>query len=339
MSHDAQSIRTAERISPEDAGFEADVRDGLARAQKQLPPKYLYDALGSALFEAICALPEYGLSRAGERLLVSHASKLCDYLDRPLRVVDLGSGGGRKLRLLLEGVRSLDVRGCAAIDLSSDALARTRGEVEAVVGPRFDALAMPFSSGLRHALRSRAADEQVLVAFLGSNIGNYARGEEISFLQDVRAALRPGDALLLGVDLVKPVDVLLRAYDDSLGVTAAFDKNLLVRINRELDARFDLALFEHVALWNETQRRVEMHLRSRVDQVVAIPGAEVVVELSRGETIWTESSHKYSLDDIRAIAQRCGFETVARWIDPEWPFVHALLVAAPGRADQATTRG
>ena len=152
------------------------------------------------------------------------------------------------------------------------------------------------------------------------------------FLRDVRAALRPGDALLLGADLLKPIDVLLRAYDDALGVTAAFDKNVLVRINRELDARFDLALFEHEAVWNEMQRRVEMHLRSRVEQVVAIPGAEIVVELSRGETIWTESSHKYSLDDVNEIAQRSGFEIVARWIDPEWPFVHALLIASPAPA-------
>jgi dimethylhistidine N-methyltransferase len=292
-----------------------------------MPARYLYDAVGSALFEAICALPEYGVSRAGERLLARHGADLRAHLRRELGIVELGSGSGRKLRLLLEALHGVRIVECAAVDVSAAALACTRTEVAEVCGPNFLPIAAPYRRGLREALRHRAG-HPVLVLFLGGNLGNYERAEAREFLQDVRASLVPGDALLLGLDLVKPPGVLRAAYDDPLGVTAAFDKNLLARMNHELGADFDLARFRHEARWSAEHRRVEMHLRSTADQRVAIPGADIEVDFRAGETIWTESSVKYELAELDELAAAGGFRLAERWVDAEWPFVHALLVAS-----------
>jgi len=166
-----------------------------------------------------------------------------------------------------------------------------------------------------------------LLLFLGSNVGNFDRLGAEDFLRGVRARLKPGDAMLIGTDLEKPVHVLLEAYDDPAGVTAAFNLNLLGRINRELDADFDLRQFRHEARYNREFRRVEMHLRSLCDQEVNVAGAEVRCRLAAGETIWTEASHKYVLDELPWIAERTGFRSKVRWVDDEWPFAESLWFA------------
>jgi uncharacterized SAM-dependent methyltransferase len=165
----------------------------------------------------------------------------------------------------------------------------------------------------------------LLLLFLGSTIGNFERGPAEEFLREIRALLRPEDSLLLGTDLVKPISQILPAYDDPIGVTAAFNLNLLARINRELGGDFDLRSFRHEARYNETERRIEMHLRSEIAQTVNIPAADFQLTLQPGETIWTESSHKFGLAEVQRLARSTGFVCVEQWVDPEWPFAENLL--------------
>jgi uncharacterized SAM-dependent methyltransferase len=184
-----------------------------------------------------------------------------------------------------------------------------------------------YLDGLVEVAARRREGQNLLVLFLGSTIGNFDRPAGEAFLSKVRAQLAPGDRLLLSTDLVKPEPVLIAAYDDAAGVTAAFNKNLLSRINRELDATFDLARFRHRAVWNALERRIEMHLQSTVEQTVNVPGARFSVRFREGETIWTESSHKYTVEEVRTLAGRVGFACEAQWTDAEWPFAQSLLVA------------
>src|SRR5579862_6419073 len=200
---------------------------------------------------------------------------------------------------------------------------RELGDIDAVHIVGFE---REYLDGLLEVAARRRMGEQLLVLFLGSTIGNFEHPADVNFLRKVRQILQPGDALLLGTDLEKPVPQLIAAYDDSLGVTAAFNLNLLARINRELDADFDLDQFEHVAKFNQDARSVEMHIRSRKQQTVTIPAADLSVEFAEGETIWTESSHKYSLEEISRIAEKSGFRCDAVWIDDEWPFAENLLI-------------
>ena len=173
----------------------------------------------------------------------------------------------------------------------------------------------------------RRDDQQLLVLFLGSTIGNLEHPKEREFLRQVRKTMKPGDALLLGTDMIKASYDLMRAYDDSLGVTAAFNLNLLARINRELDANFILANFRHVARYNQSTTNVEMHLQSVKNQTVAIPGARITVSFTEGETIWTESSHKFNLDEIDDLARAANFHCKAQWMDRQWLFAETLLIA------------
>jgi uncharacterized SAM-dependent methyltransferase len=184
-----------------------------------------------------------------------------------------------------------------------------------------------YLDGLLEVAARRRPGQHLLVLFLGSTIGNFDRPAAATFLREMRRILQPGDSLLLGTDLEKPVPQLLAAYDDPLGVTASFNLNLLARINRELDADFMLQQFEHVAVFNPEARSVEMRLRSRRSQSVTIPRAELTVPFGEGETIWTESSHKYGPEEPRQIAKAAGFYCKAQWFDQEWPFAENLLVA------------
>src|ERR1022692_1666537 len=184
-----------------------------------------------------------------------------------------------------------------------------------------------YLDGLLEVAAHRSAGQHFLVLFLGSTIGNFDRPAGIQFLAEVRRILQPGDSLLLGTDLEKSSAQLLHAYDDELGVTAAFNLNLLARINRELDAEFDVSRFEHVARINHEARSVEMHLRSMSRQTVSIPAANISVEFLEGETIWTESSHKYSPEEVFDMAGAAGFRCEAQWIDEHWPFAENLLIA------------
>ncbi|MFQ5724269.1 MAG: L-histidine N(alpha)-methyltransferase, partial [Terriglobia bacterium] len=286
--------------------FAADVRAGLERSgQKQLPSKYLYDDVGSALFEVITRLPEYGLTRADQRLFERHAGDLVALLPNPVAVAELGSGSGKKTRWLLEALvrRQQPVTYCP-IDISPAALEACRQELASLDCVRVRPFERTYLDGLREVATRRPAGEHLLVLFLGSTIGNFDRPVGEQFLADVRRALRPGDTVLLSTDLEKPIPQLLAAYDDSLGVTAAFNLNLLARLNRELGADFDLSRFRHEAHWNPAERRIEMHLRSTTEQTVTLRQADLTVKFARDETIWTESSHKYNGDEVCQIGQR-----------------------------------
>ena len=309
--------------------FAADVCAGLSLAgQKELPSKYLYDAVGSALFEVICALPEYGLTRAEERLLRQHARDIVDQLPRPVVVAELGSGTGRKTRLLLEALARWQSTWYHPIEISPTALAMIRRELRDISSISIVGFEREYLDGLREAAARRSKDEHLLVLFLGSTIGNFDGSSGADFLRQMRSILKLGDSLLLGTDMMKPVDVLIPAYDDALGVTAAFNRNLLARINRELHADFHLEQFEHQAIFNQETQSIEMHLRSRVRQSVTIPDAANSFQVEKGETIWTESSHKYSQEELVRLARESGFSPRAQWLEPSWGFAENLWIAA-----------
>ena len=314
--------------------FAADVRAGLTKpVQKELHSKYLYDELGSALFDAITLLPEYGLARADVRLLRAYAPEIAAAIPSPVRVVELGSGNGTKTRHILQAVRRLEPSVFYhPVDVSAAALARCERELADV------ACVLPsmrsYLDGVADAVRYRQPGETLLVLFLGSTIGNFERPCGEAFLKDLRRRLLAGDALLVGADLVKSRRRMLLAYDDPTGVTAAFNLNLLGRVNRELGANFNLRAFEHVAIYSDPERRIEMHLRSITDQTVSIPGADCTINFTAGETVWTESSHKYSVTELPAMAESTGFRVHQQWIDQEWPFVESLWIAREGPGDQ-----
>jgi L-histidine Nalpha-methyltransferase len=309
--------------------FATDVRAGLTReGQKELPSKYLYDDVGSALFEVISHLPEYGLTRADERLLRRYAREIVDRVTGPVAVAELGSGSGRKTRWLLEAFGRRQQTSYYPVEISHSALVMCERELSDIDAISIVGFEREYLDGLLEVAAYRKTGEHLLVLFLGSTIGNFDRMAGMKFLSQVRRILQPGDSLLLGTDLEKSSSELIRAYDDELGVTAAFNLNLLARINRELGADFDLAEFEHVAKINEDARSVEMHLRSKRRQTVRVRAAGVVVEFQEDETIWTESSHKYSLDDVCETARSAGFRCEVQWVDEQWPFAENLLVAA-----------
>lgn len=309
------------------SAFAAAVHDGLTHSpQKELPSMYLYDEVGSGLFEVITALPEYGVTRAEERVLAAHAGEIVAELPDHTIVAELGSGSGRKTRWILEALCRKQPTQYSPIEISHTALQLCRrelGDIEriSIVGYERDYLA-----GLAEVSANRKDGEALHVLFLGSTIGNFARLAATRFLKSIRGMLKPGDSLLLGMDLLKPVDTLLAAYDDPIGVTAAFNLNLLARINRELDADIPIDAFEHVARFNPDARSVEMHLRATRPVTATIRAAGLSVEFRAGETIWTESSHKYAADEVGPLASDAGFELAKQWRDEEWGFAESLLV-------------
>jgi dimethylhistidine N-methyltransferase len=308
--------------------FAADVRAGLTRSgQKELPSKYLYDEVGSALFEVICRLPQYGLTRADERLLRRHADEVVDRLRGPAAVAELGSGTGKKTRWLLEAFCRRQHTSYYPVEISRSALVMCERELSDIDAISIVGFEREYLDGLLEVAAYRKSGQRLFVLFLGSTIGNFDRPAGVKFLGAVRSILQPGDALLLGADLEKSSTQLLGAYDDELGVTAAFNLNLLARTNRELGADFDPRHFAHLAKINPVARSVEMHLQSKRMQVVNIPAAEVSIEFQEGETIWTESSHKYSAEEIVETARDAGFRCECQWIDEQWPFSENLLIA------------
>lgn len=322
--------------------FLQDVVAGLRRAgQKELQCSYLYDDLGSALFEAITYLPEYGLTRADERLLHLHSPALLPLCGATPHVVELGSGGGRKTRLILEALGASiratlgDDPAAAAfkvtyspIDISAAALSQCEKELlpYAHVLP----IESSYMEGIAQASARRTAGQPLLVLFLGSTIGNFSRRAAAEFLRELRRQLRPGDVLLLGADLEKDEATMLLAYDDPTGVTAAFNRNLLGRINRVLGADFDLRAYRHQARWNAAERCVEMHLVATAPQRVRIAAADLCIDFAAGESIFTESSHKYHAAEVAELGRGAGFRCAAQWIDKEWPFLEAVFIATPG---------
>lgn len=312
-------------LTPAVAQFAEDVRSGLSASPKWLPSKYFYDAVGSSLFDTICFLPEYGLTRADERVLRGCAPELAGILPLKLDVAELGSGSGRKTRYILDAVSRREPLSYYPIEISAAALATCERELNTVDNVDIKSIQSEYLTGLSHLSQGRVQNRHLLVLFLGSTIGNFERPEDCRFLREVRQILKPGDYFLLGADLLKPLPLLLAAYDDPIGVTAAFNLNLLARINRELGADFDIRQFDHVASFNSKTGSIEMHLRSRCRQYVTIPQAECMADFAEGETIWTESSHKYSREELVQLAANSGFTIEAQWIDAEWPFAETLL--------------
>ena len=306
--------------------FAEAVREGLTKpGQKELPSKYLYDEVGTALFETICVLPEYGLTRADARLLEKYAKEIVDRLPSPIHVAELGSGSGKKTRWILEALSRRQKTYYYPIEISPSALAACEKELGQIDLVSMVGYEQPYLEGLQAVAQRRKDEDRLLVLFLGSTIGNFDRDAGDAFLREVREILQTGDALLLGTDLEKDVEDQLLAYDDPAGVTAAFNLNLLARINRELGANFDLSSFRHEARWNTRERRIEMHLRSVRRQRVEVPAAGLGVMMNVGETIWTESSHKYRPEEVVTMAERTGFRCVGQWIDAEWPFAQNLF--------------
>jgi dimethylhistidine N-methyltransferase len=298
-------------VGDEKSDFVEAVRFYLQLKPRQLPSRFLYDTLGSSLFDAICHLPWYRITRAELALLRHAATTVGALFRRGGRVVELGCGNGEKLAMLLA---SADVRGVQAhlIDLSAAALARSVQTIERD-GVRVTTHQATYEDGLLSIPAGFA--QPTLMAFLGSNIGNFDGPGAHAFLTLVRAALRPHDYLLLGADLVKPERELLLAYDDPIGLTAAFNKNLLLRLNAELDADFDLQRFAHRAVWNREASRIEMHLVSLAAQHVQIPACAMGFSLDDGETIWTESSYKFEPEGIRLLVEPAGFVQRNQWIN------------------------
>ena len=307
--------------------FAAEVRAGLSADPKTLPTKYLYDDLGSALFEVICLLPEYYLTRAEGAILRAHARDIIDAVGDTLEILELGSGTATKTRLLLDAAltRQGSLR-YSPIDISRGALDQTvhalNAEYPAI---EVDPQVADYYEGLRRFSRNGVA--RALVLFLGSNVGNFEPYEARRTLRAVRETLRHGDALLVGADMKKDVAILEAAYNDKLGVTAAFNKNLLARINRELGGHFDLDQFRHRAIFNAPEGRMEMHLVSERSQDVAIDAIPMTVHFELGESIHTESSYKYEQSQLDALASETGFALTKTWTDPAGAFTSSLLVA------------
>jgi L-histidine Nalpha-methyltransferase len=308
--------------------FAAAVGDGLRKVdQRELPSAYLYDELGTALFEAITLLPEYGLTRAEERLLRRHAGEMLGHLPPPVAVVELGSGSGRKTRWILEALAARESVAYFPIDISPAALIKCHQELGHIGALSIVGLETSYLEGLQEAATRRRPNQALLVLFLGSTIGNFNPPAAEKFLRDIRRNLRPGDALLLGVDVKKAIHDMLLAYDDPAGVTAAFNLNLLARINRELGGDFVLRHFEHHIRYQEIACRIEMHLRSTRRQTVSIRAADFTCTFREGETIWTEACHKFRVEEIPGIARRTGFLCKTQWVDTEWAFAENLLIA------------
>jgi len=244
----------------------------------------------------------------------------------PTHVAELGSGSGKKTRMILEALARRQRTFYYPIEISPAALVACEKELGQLDCVSLVGYEKPYLEGLKAVTARREPGEHLLVLFLGSTIGNFDRPAADDFLRQVRAALEPGDSLLLSTDLEKDVSLQILAYDDPVGVTAAFNLNLLARINRELGANFRLRDFRHLALWNAEERRIEMHLQSVRRQRVEIPGASLVFRIEEGETIWTESSHKYFPEEPAAMAEDSGFRQKAQWVDQEWPFQQNLWI-------------
>jgi len=312
------------------SSFAEDVRLGLTSSPKLLFPKYFYDELGSLLFEAITALPEYYVTRSEAEVLRLHAGEIAAALGGPLWLLELGSGDGQKTRLLIEALLARQERlEYVPVDISESAIeTSSRSLLLSYPDLRITAYVGEYHAALQRVRQERAAPGRTLVLFLGSSLGNLDLEERLALVREVRSLLNPGEGFLLGVDLEKPESVLIPAYDDPLGVTAAFNLNLLVRINRELGGGFDIASFRHRALYNRAAGRIEMHLESRREQTVPIRGLEVEVPFAAGETIHTENSYKFRVEQVRALAAEAGFELRRTWTDSQGWFASNLLVAA-----------
>lgn len=307
------------------ARFAREVAEGLTAVPKHLPCCYFYDRLGSQLFEAICELPEYYLTRAETAILRTQVEEIAALFDSPTDLIELGSGNATKTRLLIDVFarrharqRYVPIDICRTmLEESSRDLLRTFPSLEVL------AIAAEYHEALEHLRTSET--RRKLVLWLGSNVGNLERAAAADFLSRVCDTLKPGDGILVGFDLRKDRRRLEEAYDDACGVTAAFNRNLLCRINRELDGSFEPRAFKHRAIYNEGIGRIEMHLESEVAQVAVIKQLGLSVSFAAGEMVHTENSYKYSPDEIEALATAAGLIRERAWLDPEGLFTLVLL--------------
>lgn len=309
-------------------GFAEDVRAGLTAVRKSIPPLHFYDDLGSALFGAICALPEYYLTRCEAEILTTHGREIAEALVMPHRLVELGSGSPQKTRRLLDELTQNRDLEYIPIDVDVSLLQQSGRELLAEYPTlTVTAVAADFrrtSPVLREIFKD---SDRTAVLFLGSTIGNLDRAEVVTMLGEIGSLLRAGEAMLIGADLRKSKAILEAAYNDALGVTAAFNLNLLQRINRELGGHFDLGSFAHRAFYDEEHDRIEMHIVSLREQNVSIAGLALEMSFQQGETIHTEYSYKYDETAIAEMAEQSGFALVRRWTDSRSWFGEFLIAA------------
>ena len=312
-------------LAPERASFLDDVIAGLSAAPKSLPPKYFYDARGSKLFDEICELPEYYPTRTEIAMLEASGGEIAARIGPRAAVLEYGSGSGRKTRLLLSALRP---GAYVAIDISGEQLHEAlSGLAAAFPDVRMVGICADYTHALPAAPLSALDGSRRVVFFPGSTIGNFTPREALAFLKNARALAGAGGAMLVGVDLKKDVPTLHAAYNDAAGVTAAFNMNVLGRINRELGGDFDLGAFRHRAHYDESSGRIEMHLESTRAQTVTIGGRSF--GFGAGETIHTESSYKYSVEQFQALAREAGFAPTHCWVDRGNLFsIHYLEVPA-----------
>ncbi|MFC4560780.1 L-histidine N(alpha)-methyltransferase [Nocardiopsis mangrovi] len=317
-------IRIDHHLTPDDLAkaLRRDVADGLAGHPKALPPKWFYDERGSVLFEEITRLPEYYPTRAERAILVRHAPEIARATGADT-LVELGAGSGEKTRLLLDALRGAGtLRRFVPVDVSGDFLVESAGRIAAEYpGLEVHAVVADFE---RH-LHLLPAEGRRTVAVLGSTIGNLVPAARAAFLGDLHSTLRPGETLLLGVDLVKDPARLVAAYDDARGVTAEFNRNVLRVVDRELDARFDPCAFDHVAVWDPGAEWMEMRLRARAPMRVRVGALDLAVDFAAGEEVRTEISAKFRRAGVAGELDRAGFALEHWWTDPAGDF--ALLVA------------
>jgi len=298
-----------------------EVSRGLTAQPKTLSPWLFYDAAGSRLFEAICEQPEYYLTRTESAILARHAEEMVRLAGagRRLSILELGAGTAAKTgQLLRSAVQRQGRTVYRPIDVSGSALEAAKSRLEAELPSlTVDPVVTDYTSGLEEITADCVPEERRMVLYIGSSIGNFDPEDAHEVLRSVRASLSPGDTLLLGMDMVKDPTLLLAAYNDDAGVTAAFNRNVLRRINRELEANFDLERFRHGAIWNSARARVEMHLESTIAQRISIPALELEVCFARGETIHTENSYKFTGRRAKETLERAGFEVERSWTDPQ----------------------
>jgi len=331
------------------AAFARDTAAGLRANPKQLFPKYFYDELGSELFDAICLVPEYYLTRAENEIFARHAGEIiaeaaaaetttttrggeaATVRTVPRALLELGSGSATKTRRLIEAILKRQPGLLyLPVDISASALeASAQTLLQSYPALQIEAYASDYDTALARLAGEREArgEQRLLALFLGSNIGNFDRDGAEQFLHSLRGVLRDGDALLLGADLKKDRATLEAAYDDALGVTAAFNLNQLVRLNREFAADFQLRAFRHVAVYNEDEGRIEIYIESKFAQVVKLPKLDMEITFAEGERIHTENSNKYDTGELDALAAHTGFSCARRWTDAAGGFSSNLFVA------------
>lgn len=319
----------------EKADFLRAVREGLTDDPKFLPCRFLYDQLGARLFQAICELPEYYLTRAERQILTDYGTDIADRLPGGVTLVELGSGSSDKSQILIKALltRNGQLR-YVPIDISRQALE----ESAELLNARFSDLEVVAICGeFAEAFDElgQVASHPMLMAWLGSSIGNLSHGDSVKFLRRLMRVMSADDRLLIGCDLQKDRSIFEPAYDDALGVTAAFNLNLLTRINRELDGNFNLRQFQHSAKYDETEGRIHMHIVSSCEQTVRIGELDLSVSFRRGERIHTENSHKYTPAQISDLLRQAGFELDQQWLDDDGRFT--LNLARPTRIPAPAT--